>query len=521
MLWIGLHLPLLSLETVACLPGFGQADLALAIVDSHHIAHANPAAQALGVRSGLKRATALALAPQLVLAQADGGRDALALQAVSHALLAFTPMVCPLAPQTVLLEVQPSLRYFGGFDRLLQRVRTTLQPLGHRLQIASAPTAQAATLLCRLATGDGGDLHCADLAQTMRRLDAAPVGLLAAAGAHRDALQAIGLRQIGELRRLPRSGLARRFGQALLNEIDRAFGRCPDPRQPIELPAQFSSRLELLARADTTEQVLQGARVLLNRLVLWALARQARIGRFTLQMQHERRRRSDVETPPASELEIALTEASCDADHLQLLLRERLAQVQLVAPTLELRLLCPELVHRPPPNGELFPTARNEAEGLTRLIERLRARLGGEQVQRLVLIEDHRPERASSSQAFDGCWAAAKRRDKAKPADGNMLLQQPLWLMQPAEPLTERQRRPLLDGRPLQLLCGPERIEAGWWDSALAERDYFIAQAADGALVWIYRGRLPPRDDGGDPTGEDKPAGTSGQAGWFLHGRFA
>ena len=534
MLWIGLHLPLLSLETVACLPGFGGdgsagpaggAGLAggLAIVDAHHIVHVDQAGQALGVRPAMKRATALALAPQLVLAQADAARDALALQALGHAALTFTPMVCLLGqqngPQTVLLEVQASLRYFGGFERLLQRLRMALQPLGHRLQIASAPTAQAATLLCRLARcGSEGDLHCADLAQTIRCLDAAPVGLLAAAGEHRHALETIGLRQIGELRRLPRAGLARRFGPALLNEIDRAFGRCPDPRQPISLPPQFSSRLELLARADSTEQVLYGARVLLNRLVIWALAQQARVGRFTLQMLHETRHRSDVETPPASELEIALTEASCDADHLQLLLRERLAQVRLVAPTLELRLSCPELVHRPPPNGELFATARNEKEGLTRLIERLQARLGGEQVQRLVLVEDHRPERASITRPFDGQWVASSRYRSTAPADGAVPLQQPVWLMPEPEPLVERQRQPLLDGRALQLLCGPERIETGWWDAALAERDYFIAQAGDGSLVWIYRGRLPPRDavETGDAAG---PAGR--QSGWFLHGRFA
>ena len=47
------------------------------------------------------------------------------------------------------------------------------------------------------------------------------------------------------------------------------------------------------------------------------------------------------------------------------------------------------------------------------------------------------------------------------------------------------------DGQALHLLSGPERIETGWWDSALAGRDYFIAAAADGALVWIYRERLP------------------------------
>jgi protein ImuB len=73
--------------------------------------------------------------------------------------------------------------------------------------------------------------------------------------------------------------------------------------------------------------------------------------------------------------------------------------------------------------------------------------------------------------------------------------------------LTERASRPCLDGSPLQLLAGPERIESGWWDGALAARDYFIASAADGALVWVYRARLPLQAaDGG---------------GWFLQGRFA
>ncbi|MBS0443215.1 MAG: DNA polymerase Y family protein, partial [Proteobacteria bacterium] len=57
----------------------------------------------------------------------------------------------------------------------------------------------------------------------------------------------------------------------------------------------------------------------------------------------------------------------------------------------------------------------------------------------------------------------------------------------------------------LQLLSGPERIEAGWWDHELAERDYFIAEEAGGALVWLYRSRLS--------------AGAG--SGWFLHGRFA
>lgn len=129
MLWIALHLPLLSLESFAA-TYCGAADaVPMALLDAQHIAHANPAAQALGVKPGLKRATALALAPHLVLGQADPQRDAQALAVVAHIALAFTPNVSlqpaqehAAAPQTVLLDVQRSLRYFGGFDALLARL---------------------------------------------------------------------------------------------------------------------------------------------------------------------------------------------------------------------------------------------------------------------------------------------------------------------------------------------------------------------------------------------------------------
>ena len=76
MLWIALHLPLLSLEAFAATLTHEQAGAPLALVDAHHIAAANAAARALGVEPGQKRATALALAPDLLIGQADAARDA-------------------------------------------------------------------------------------------------------------------------------------------------------------------------------------------------------------------------------------------------------------------------------------------------------------------------------------------------------------------------------------------------------------------------------------------------------------
>jgi protein ImuB len=258
---------------------------------------------------------------------------------VAHAALAFTPNVSlqpPCEPgtaaDTVLLEVQASLRYFGGIERLLQRLRASVESLGHALAVASAATAQGAAVLARV---DPPPL-CRDLAATRQALAVAPVWLLGPGRAHWEALQGMGLRQVGDLLGLPRAGLARRFGETLLAEIDAAFGQRADPREPIVPARVFESRLELFARADSTEQVLHGASILLARLVAWLAAQHAFVCRFRLLMHHETRRQQGDRTPQATSLEIALAEPSRDRAHLLVLLRERLARLQLPAPTLEL-----------------------------------------------------------------------------------------------------------------------------------------------------------------------------------------
>jgi len=522
MLWYALHLPLLSLEAFCAADE--AADGGVALLEAQRIGAVDAAAAGAGVRPGMKRATALALLPGLRLGQADARRDARALQAVAHAALAFTPSVTlegpPGRPDTVLLEVQASLRLFGGAESLLQRLQAALQPLGHRVRVAAAPTALGAALLARWREGFAEGRHLegaapAQLAALQALLGELPLGLLASADGQLQALQGMGLHRLADLRALPRDGLARRFGQALLDELDRACGTRPDPRRWVELPARFETRLELQARADHVEQLLPAAAWLLARLAAWAQGRQSRVAAYTLHMLHEPRHRDDPGTPAVTLLRVELAEPAADAAQLQMLLRERLGRCRLPAPTLELRLVCRELQRRAPPNQELFPTRQSEQEGLARLLERLRARLGDAQVQRLEAKADHRPERSVVLHAL----AAAPMvegpagRGLPGPPDRNghasamdpLPLARPAWLLPEPQPLAEQGQQPQLDGSPLRLLSGPERIESGWWDGALVVRDYFIAAAADQSLVWIYRSRLGTGADG---------------AHWFLQGRF-
>ena len=574
MLWIALHLPALSLESWAATCDAAQAGRPLVLLQDHQVQHADALALARGVRPGMKRSTALALAPDLLQAAADVQRDAQALRAVVHVALAFSPAVCWATPPAlrasaefadaqpaphaglvgVRLEVQASLRYFGGLAALLGRLRAALAPLGHRLCIACAPTALGAALLAAWGQGQAGQAgpdrsedrltlgpHSSgpDARQALQPLlDGLPLHLLGPGLAHWPVLQGMGLHTLADLRTLPRSGLARRFGPALLGDIDRARGHAPEAHAWLALPLQFASRIELLCRADTSAQVLAGAQLLLARLLAWAGASQSRIARFTLLMHHEPSRR-DRDTPSQTALEIAPAEPAADPGHLLGLLTERLGRLPLAAPALELSLLCSHLVAGAAPNAELFASRASERAGLARLVERLQARLGAQQVQCLAPVPDHRPEHGTRWQAADP--ARLGQQEGARPAhpgpagsaapapslaqQAAQLSRQPLWLLPVPQPLAQRAQQLWLDGQALQLLAGPERLETGWWDAdGLALRDYFIAQRPGGALVWVYRHRLA---DGGR-VGPADPAGAAGHAGhagaapvWFLHGLFA
>lgn len=511
MLWIAIHLPLLSLESWAATVPFAL-NAPLALMDAKRVLYVNAPAQALGVRPGLKRATALALAPDLLLGQADTARDAQALLRVAHAALVFTPMVhlANHPAHTVLLEVQASLRCFGGEAALLQRLQAALARLPQRCHMALAPTPQGAAMLARWVAGwpePNTLLRCNTLAELKHQLHNAPLVLLASTAGHEDTLHSMGLNTLGALCRLSRAGLARRFGEALLDEIDRLLGTRPDPRLPLVLPETFHARLELWTRADTTAQLLPAATVLLEQLLAWARARQGRVACFSLQFKHEKRRihREENQAPTHTHLRIALTQASADLPHLQALLREHLSRLQLPAPTLEIHLECADWVQSAPPNESLFPTPQSESEGLVQLIERLQARLGTEHVRRLTAVADHRPECASPSHSAQATISHLRAERSQQVQQTAPAAARPVWLRSPPQALKERNHRPCLDGQTLQLLCGPERIESGWWDGLLCERDYFIARQPSGALVWVYRLRHAREGDA---------------VGWFLQGWF-
>ena len=441
----------------------------------------------------MSEANAWTMSAQLQAYPREPEQEQRALHEAALWALHFTPQVS-LRDNGVLLEVEASLRLFGGMAALCQRLAAGIADLGLFACLRSAGTAGAAWLAAQSHAESKND-NSASSTSLHDLLQPLALDTLQAARPHLDTLYGIGCKTIGQLRRMPRAGIARRFGSELLRELDCAYGDQAEVHAWFSAPAVFDVRLELPARVEHTDALLFAARRLLLQLTGWLNAHQTAITALTLWLHHEPTRQRDHRSTP---LTIQLASGSRDPDHLTLLLRERLGQLQLIAPVIEVALSADQIVPLATPNNELFPSAATQAESVSRLVERLQSRLGSEAVQQLCLYADHRPEKSYQYQAI----RQKRERSRTQPSPSCTIAARPVWLLAQPLALITRQHKPFYQS-PLTLLAGPERIESGWWDDALALRDYFIAENELSVLLWIFRMRS---GDGG--------------SGWFLHGYF-
>jgi protein ImuB len=546
MLWLAICLPYLSLEvfTRTLTPpvsnrieerqkvrppsGFRLPDgPAVAVCNHLRVLQSNEVAQIHGVHPGTKRATALALAPEIQLIDRAPDKELTARLRVAQWLLQFSPLVSlqfltvPVAnaqgqhsPLGVLVDISGSLKLFGGLQTLTTRIASGLMELGYQAQWACAPTPHGAWLLAQHQPA----CVVESLPLLNARLASVPLGLLSTFAQPKgvkqlDTLHGLGAHTLKDLAALPRPGIARRFGPELLDELDRALGRVPEPRLSIEVPRDFALKLELLAQVENAEALNFAGRRLLIELTAWLTVQHAGVRSFCFLAHHD--------SHPATAINIELAQASRDLARLSLLLRERLEKTQLIEAVHSLELVCKDVVSLHQNNQQLFPSPEQMQEGLGRLVERLQSKLGAATVQSMSLANDHRPENAYKLEPITKLppSKAPKEPSSTKSISSNTssntnatlpkhnILPRPLWLLPQVISIGEQKNRPWYRS-PLKLLAGPERIESGWWDDDLVQRDYFIAEDHEAVLYWIYRTRAVAKE-------QSEPV-----AQWFIQGVF-
>jgi protein ImuB len=449
----------------------------------------NHSAADLGVYPGQAVNAALALVPGLELCDRDVAAEVRTMRGLATRAHRFTPAVHIDAANALLLDVQGSLRFFGGLGALRSALVGDLEQQGHDFLIACAPTARASLWLAK----SGREQTIRGCAELPGRLGDLPLGCLGWPADVERILSGAGVTTVGDCMRLPRDGLARRIGPARLAELDQACGARAEPFEFHRPPRHFVSTLELPAETSGNTLLLTAFEQLLVRLDAYLRRHQGAVQVLWIRLYHEDR--------PATLERIGLLRAATNGAYLLELARIRFDELQLAAPVVSLQLGAALVAAPPVVERDLLGDRADERHGALALIEQLRVRLGADAVHGIVPVFDHRPEAAWKPVSLSS--QCIGRQTHNEPADGDLcyarVSRRPVWMLAEPRALNAAGDRPVF-GDVLQLDDGPERIETGWWDGRDVRRDYYVARNRSGMRLWVYRDYRESR--------------------WYLHGLF-
>ncbi len=426
--------------------------------------------------------------------------DEALLLSLAHWAYQFTPSVCLHRPRGlnqsgIFLEVAPSLRLFGGLSALCTRLLEGLETLGYPLSYGVSLTASSAWWLAKYPSTQ--QIRITERSALQSLLPSLPVSVLDQAHPHLKTLESCGIRSIGELLQLPRDGIARRFGPAVLTEIDQAFAWKPEVHVWVEPPPVFQMQREMPFHTTHIAGLLRCAEQLLIPLCLWLQGRRAATRRLQWRFKHSH----DF----ASERSVRSAEPQNNVQAWLQLLQDELTRQPLTKEACDIALNVTELEADINNTGSLFPGQQEQAQAWGQLLNRLQARLGAERTQCIASQADARPEKAHRQTALELSAPQTTRKYTENTVLRNPLrLPRPLWLLEKPSRLRLEKNMPCQQGK-LCLLAGPERIQFGWWDGSATVRDYFIAQDIDQSQLWVYR-EIEPETQ---------------RLRWYLQGLFA
>jgi len=418
-------------------------------------------------------------------------------------------------PDSLLMDVSGLAHLFGGEEALAQTVVTACQQQGLTVRVAIADTASAAWGFARWSdrsrtseNGTGTDRP--DRSQSHFRvlppgnaavLDHLPVEALRLPQRTTEQLHRLGMRRIGQLNRLPRASLAARFGEPLIERLDRLAGTVAEPivahhaREPLSVRWSFEHPT---THPEAIEHVLGE---LLSQLSRRLIEQGQGVLRLTCQLVCQNRQ--------PLKIDLSLFRPVVAPQHLLALAKLQLALVTLPDAVEEIRVRAVTTAPRQPRQGELFGDApREHPAQLASLVERLSNRLGREHVVRAELQAEPQVELAYRYQPLAG-EAAASPSPALSPASLPGPLLRPLRLFDPPQPIDVVGIA--LDGPPAMFhyqrrrhrvarCFGPERIETGWWRGESSRRDYYRVETEEGNRWWLFRRLQDQR--------------------WFLQGAF-
>jgi protein ImuB len=325
-------------------------------------------------------------------------------------------------------------------------------------------------------------------------LASAPLTLLPMDPEMRDALQALGIRTVGQLAGLPAGDVEQRWGDDGLAAWRLACGE--DPRRPVlaRLSEQPHAEMELTTPAATIEPVLFLVRPAIEHLVGQLVSQGRAIASLAITLTLDDARGAMPNAIPHTVTrEIRLPRALARPVPLFERCRGLLARWPLTAPVTAVRVTVLLTAPLTGEQGNLLNTSWTDPAAADAALERVRAELGQDVVVKPESRDAYAPERRGlwhdeGDTAFDVRGSKSEVGGFQSPPTSNLELQTSnavgsalRLLADPEKVDVDRDispRRIHWRGRTLSIAnaIGPERLSGDWWNAGFS-RDYWRCES--------------------------------------------
>jgi protein ImuB len=340
--------PKLALRPAALAPAAGEEPL---------IGPVTAAAEALGVRPGMRMGEALATCPGLVLVEQDPAAAEQAWEGILRSLEDAGFAVESADLGCVYFETRTVERLYGGLEPALERA---LAAVGTAWDPRAGAAGRRFAALAAANVARPGQILIVSDERTDEFLAPLPLGLVPLEPRRQRELRELGVRRLGELAGLPHGAVAERLGPDGRRAWGLARGGAAARIRGRRPPAEISESLEF-PEAVGNELTLRRA---FTTLLEQVLARADRERRFVRKAALGAR----LATGGSWRRTVTLRDPTAEPDRIKAALAPKLAE--LPAPVLELRLELVELTEHEGRQLELLPAAGAELD--TRLREGLR-----------------------------------------------------------------------------------------------------------------------------------------------------
>jgi protein ImuB len=303
------------------------------------------------------------------------------------------------------LHTPPAGSIFDGETLLASRLAGVITALGHTCSVAIADGPRVAAMLaCALGRKELGRrrpknsvpeiepivVHTGDNARAIAPL---PVSFLPIDADDVRWLSKVGVRTLGEMRALPRPGLAARLGERARDVLCLTSGEDRAPLAPYVPPEIPEETAELEYGIEGSQALTFVAKTLSDRLAARLQGRAVAAARVELELRLDDAVEG-VEVPiQVTTLELPAPLSA--AGDLLAALRPKIERLVLAGPVLAAKLRAPVLVHKRAAALSLFDPRPKAERALPRLIAELVADLGPEAVATYELGDSWLPEERS------------------------------------------------------------------------------------------------------------------------------